>query len=499
MAQRRARGEGGLSSVTKNGRTVWRATKQVELWPGHPRVRIVGEGPTRAAATAALDRNTVRRLVKAGQLPPERLTPTHGETPTVRAYCEEWLDANTTIRATTRKQYANTIRLHIGPLIGDIPLTVLTTERVERFLTHDLTAPPPAGHGLGPSAVKTTYQVLNATLDRAVVRKKILGNPIAAIDKKARPKSPKRSREENQKIRQLKSWAPENIAKVVTGRPDEARWLLALCALRQGEALGITLDNLKMNGGPKKARLDIVLQLQHQNYEHGCGDNRRTGKWNCGRQSDYCPQRRGRSGWLLTLPKNDDGTSDARSIPLPQPLYGALKRVLKQREEWAEQPEWQPLEGLENLLFTTPTGRPIRAQDDSRAWHQLLKEAKVPDLRLHDARHLTASRLTAEGVTPATIQAVGGWNDAKTMANYTHAGTSYLFAPMETYLAGLEKRRKPTASNASTNGNATTSTTRAKAIPKTGAEHPRRRQAKASTTGAKGGDTSNTTGAAAKG
>lgn len=44
-------------------------------------------------------------------------------------------------------------------------------------------------------------------------------------------------------------------------------------------------------------------------------------------------------------------------------------------------------------IFTSPTGEPIHFRTDNKHWKELLEEAGVRDVRLHDARHTAATVL----------------------------------------------------------------------------------------------------------
>ena len=60
------------------------------------------------------------------------------------------------------------------------------------------------------------------------------------------------------------------------------------------------------------------------------------------------------------------------------------------------------------VLFPTRVGTPQERRDDWEAWHDLLKEAKLPAIPLHAARVTAATRMVEAGVHPRTVQEILG-------------------------------------------------------------------------------------------
>ncbi|MFD4641714.1 tyrosine-type recombinase/integrase [Lentzea sp. NPDC058436] len=58
------------------------------------------------------------------------------------------------------------------------------------------------------------------------------------------------------------------------------------------------------------------------------------------------------------------------------------------------------------------------------AWKNLLKAAKVPDGRLHDARHTAATVLLLLGVAERTVMGIMGWSNTAMAAKYQHITAS---------------------------------------------------------------------------
>ncbi len=149
----------------------------------------------------------------------------------------------------------------------------------------------------------------------------------------------------------------------------------------------------------------------------------------CARHAASCPERTG-GGLVLTEPKS---AKSKRTIPLPRPLA-----------EWlAEHRTWQEADRVANaagegwghdgktcprrprprevvcpacrrpakkdsLVFTQPSGRPVDSRRDWGEWKALLAELGIPEYRVHDARHATATTLLEAGVDVVVVQEMLG-------------------------------------------------------------------------------------------
>lgn len=105
-------------------------------------------------------------------------------------------------------------------------------------------------------------------------------------------------------------------------------------------------------------------------------------------------------------------------IGLPGPLVELLRehRVEQDRERAVAGQLWR--EG--GWIFTSPTGEPIHYRTDNKHWKDLLREAGVRDVRLHDARHTAATVLLLLGVPERTVMALMGWSHTSMAARYQH-------------------------------------------------------------------------------
>ena len=196
----------------------------------------------------------------------------------------------------------------------------------------------------------------------------------------------------------------QRILVAAMERPNGVRWAVALAlGLRQGEAIGLRWSDVDLESRSLRIRATRPRPV----YEHGCGGT-------CGRKPGFCPQRR------RVNPEVGDAKSQAgrRVVGLPEELVQLLRQhqaAQDQRRERARQ-LWQ--EG--GWVFATPTGGPLSLNSDYREWKALLEAAKVPDGRLHDARHTAATVLRVPGVPERTVMSVMGWSSTAMAARYQH-------------------------------------------------------------------------------
>jgi integrase len=159
----------------------------------------------------------------------------------------------------------------------------------------------------------------------------------------------------------------EEARKVLTAAQahrNAARWTVALAVgLRQSEALGLQWSDVDLANGTLTVRRGL--------------------------------HRVARQGLVYEEPKAE---RSRRTLALPVQLVEALRahRAAQLEERVTAGPLWQD----NDLVFTQANGRPIERKSDWKAWKNLLNEAGVREVRLHDSRHTAATLLLSEGVHP---------------------------------------------------------------------------------------------------
>jgi integrase len=104
------------------------------------------------------------------------------------------------------------------------------------------------------------------------------------------------------------------------------------------------------------------------------------------------------------------------------PLLGVARSALLQHSELkvlgAASHEWT----VEDLVFTTRTGRPVEPRNLARSFHRIIASHGLRAIRLHSLRRTTATLFKDLGVPPRdTMEILGHSRIAVTMEIYTGA------------------------------------------------------------------------------
>jgi len=405
----------------------WRAKYSYTDTEGRARRKKLPVQPTKAEALAHLAKALAD--LHAGELPAD-------DTLTVEQWATYYLTdiaphgiKGKPIRARTLQGYRQKLRDHVLPVIGRKRMTRLTPEDLDRVYARMRAA------GAKEAQVAGVHRIVHRMLAVAERRVRVRRNIADLIDAPTQRRKPTVTLTKEETTAAL-------VAAV--GRRNGARWGLGLgIGLRQSEALAVARDALDLKAGV----LHIRYGLHRSRPEHGCGQptqqtrRRRDGRealddvYPCGqRQPGRCPQRVGPPPGLYVEPvKSDD--SD-RYLPLTDELVIWLTRHLEEQDaERQRDGGWPPCTLLcapdpitgqggqvdLDLLFRQPSGRPIEPRRDEHDWKDLLTAAGVPPIKLHGARHTTATLLLEEGVAVRTVQQVLGHSSHHFTANtYQH-------------------------------------------------------------------------------
>lgn len=318
---------------------------------------------------------------------------------TLGEWLEHWLTAilPLSVRWKTLSTYRSLMRVHVIPAMGAARLTEVRPETLEMLYSRLL------DEGHSTHVVHAVHRVLRSALGEAVRRRHLSQNPASV----ARP-----PRVPATDIEPLTSEECRALLEAARGTTNAARWSVALAlGLRQGEALGLTWDDVDLERGV----IQIRRAVQRRTWQHGCS-TLPDGKPSCGQvRGGYCPSRKN-GGLLLVELKT---RASRRVIALPGPLLQELKahrtNQLRLKEEQAV------CDGTHNMVFATDIGDLIDPAADFRAWKKLLKRAGVREVRLHDARHTAATLLLVQGVDLRTVMAIMGWTEMATAQRYVHA------------------------------------------------------------------------------
>lgn len=357
----KANGEG---SIRRRADGRWEGRYHIANGHGG-RTRISVFGRTRAEAKDALDAAMSNR--KRGLVPVSARE-------TVSSYLEDWLaGARTTIRPRTFQSYESTIRVHLVPRIGGIPLSRLRPQDVQRMESEML-----AG-GLSAKTVRNTHGVLHRALERAVKWRQLPANPLDGVD------LPRRD------PREMRALTAEQAHAVLSAAAQDglgALWVLMLTTgMRQGELLALRWRDVDLIEG----RLAVVANSVR-----------------------LTPRARGLLGVDSAEPIRGEPKT-ARSRRVVELADIAVEALTKHRQS-------AKVINLDAHVFTRPDGRVLAVPFVWSRWRQLLERAGVPVVRPHDARHTVATLLLSSGVHPKVVSEMLGHSTvAITLDVYSHA------------------------------------------------------------------------------
>lgn len=264
-----------------------------------------------------------------------------------------------TLRPTTQQGQETMIRVHINPALGRIKLKDLRPDHLQSFYSQKLAS------GLSKRSVQLLHVTLRTALKQAV-RWGLIARNVTDLVQAPRPTRPSPT-----------FFTKEQLTKFLETVKGH-RWypiyvLLIYGGFREGEVLGIHFEDCDM--------VNRIINVRHTVTTL-------------------------RTGLAITEPKTK---SSRRAVTLPKIAYDALKEHLDQ------------LELNHGLIFTTPLGNPIYPRNFIRHFKSVLKEAGLPDIRVHDLRHSHASLLLASGVNPKLVQErLGHSSITLTMDTYSH-------------------------------------------------------------------------------
>lgn len=188
--------------------------------------------------------------------------------------------------------------------------------------------------------------------------------------------------------RELKPWTLDETLDFLAasrGDPLYATFVLAIAiamGLRRGEIIGLRRSDLDLD--------NRVLYVRRQTQ----------------RRRDV-------------LHGDDPKSRRRRAVPLPA-LYIASQRWHRMRQSAARAKageKWQ----ASGYVFTTRTGRQVEPRNVYRSFTRIADSAGIRVVRLHDARHGTATLLTAAGVASRVVTEILGHSRISiTMDVYTH-------------------------------------------------------------------------------
>ncbi|MEW5631429.1 site-specific integrase [Streptomyces hydrogenans] len=360
MATQRKRNPNGAGTITQRSDGRYQAAVYV-LQPDGTRARKFAYGKTWAECDAK--RRALLDKVDNGVPVPTRSMK-------LSEWLPYWLDniVKPRRKKTTAAKYEVHVRLYLVPMLGSKRLESLGVADVRRFLVQ-------LEKKTSAATAKESHRVLRTALT-AACREELVSRNVATLVEPPTVAA-----------RELSPWSlDETLDFLAAARKDPlyAAFVLAIAlGFRRGEVVGLRWENVDLD------KREIRVRTQRQRV--------------AGEVYEDDPKGRRRK----------------QTLPLPAicvaPLRWQRMRQAADRDRLGE--IWEDT----GYVFTTRTGKPIEPRNLYRSFTRVAKNAGLRVVRLHDARHGTATLLTAAGVPPRVVMEILGHSQiAVTMNVYTH-------------------------------------------------------------------------------
>ncbi|OPC85032.1 hypothetical protein B4N89_13650 [Embleya scabrispora] len=380
----------------------------------------------RTGKTETIVTDKVRALEKqrdAGQV-----TKT-GKPLTVEAWMILWL---TTIaprsveQSTLDSTYRPKVMNWIVPRLGRHRLDRLQPEHLDAFylwLRNE--------QGLSKNTIVQIHRILSRALKMAVVRGKVGRNVATLVEAPSG---------EEVEMAPLAQEEARRVLQLADSRRNGARWSVGLAlGLRQCETLGMRWEYIDLDA----RKMHVWWQIKRTRFSHGCTDPRTCGTRyhragcaadcakhtkcppacppECVAHARECPDRKG-GGWHFARRKGKGKRGGNLTLTLPPALVQRLRthRASQAREQLAAGDRWTDMD----LVFAGTTGQPIEPHADWVEWRDLLIEAGIDHVRVHDGRHTAATLLVEQGATAEIVQEVLGLSSITIARRYMHISST---------------------------------------------------------------------------
>jgi integrase len=286
------------------------------------------------------------------------------------AYAEEWLQAKAaSVRSNTVENYRYLLTRYVFPKLGNRKLNGVESTEVSALYAGL------AKQGLSGATMQMIHNILNGIFKQAHKARLLRFNPLTAVE---------RPRHKRKEMRTLREGEAKAFLEAVKGTPEECLFTFLLTTgCRPSEALGLQWGDLRFEA----ATITIQRTLKKKH-----------GEWKC------------------DAPKT---TSGLRTITLPGEMLTRLRNHrraqnearLKAGREWVGN----------GFIFTDDFGRPRGLGMVRLKFKQALQRAGLPDIRLYDTRHTSATLLMESGVSAKVVSERLGHSDVGiTLDTYSH-------------------------------------------------------------------------------
>lgn len=312
---------------------------------------------------------------------------------TLSQWFKAWMEVHKykVIRNNTQRYYTHIYTKHIEPTLGKKKVKDITQLNIKSLLK-DLDQ-----NGYQYETKNKVRIMLLDMFDKAMIDNYVLKNPCKGI---------KLVRDEKKDMRVLTREEQTEFFECCKGTFYDNLFVVAISTgLRQGELCALTWDDIDLD----KKEINVTKTLLYQKLD---GDSKKE--------------------FHINPPKTK---KSKRTVPINKQCEIALKRQFIQRNNIMSKKSAKPLEGFENLLFTTKFGTPICDQIMIDAIKRIVDEINLCRDELeqfemfspHCFRHSFATRCFEAQIPPKTVQKYLGHATLQmTMDLYTHVLESHM-------------------------------------------------------------------------
>jgi len=317
---------------------------------------------------------------------------------TLAEYLERWLKDYVwpNLAPRTAEGYEHIIQRHLIPSLGNMPLTQLKPEQLQRYYSEKLSGGRCDGKGaLSPRTVRHHHVTLHDALEHAVKMGLLNRNVADAV-------SPPRY--QRPQWQTLSEFDISTFLEVAKRTPYYVLFYQALfTGMRRSELLALRWCDVDL----LLCQAHVTRTLHHL----------RTGEI------------------VFRAPK----TAKGRRLVSLSPSAARLLQEHKEKQAATRASLGIPLKD-DDLIFSDLVGKPLLPDTVTHAWVKLARRAGLKGLRLHDARHTHASLMLKQGVHPKIVQErLGHASIQITLDTYSHVAPGL----QEAAAAGFDKMVLP--------------------------------------------------------